>query len=316
MGGLLPQAASQGTDFLLRVVPIFAAAVFAAQLLVELRWLEGFSRLARPLMRLGRLSPECGASFLMTLVSPTAGHSMLADFRLEGKLGRLELVLAAVVNNLPGEVAAGRTVLPVALPALGLYGLAYYGLLLAASALKAALMLGAGRLLLAPREEAPGSAPEQPSRPPFPVCLRSAWRSSIRIIPKVLKTMVPTAYLASGLVVWGVFDRLGQGFGALAYWFPVTGATLPVVAARLVSPIGAYTVAGSLLASSAAGGRELVFAMVVGALLSSATNLRYLIPYYCGIFGPRTGGEIIGASIAARLVSLSAVLAAMSWFWR
>jgi hypothetical protein len=102
----------------------------------------------------------------------------------------------------------------------------------------------------------------------------------------------------------------------LARHFSVTGATLPVVAARLVSPVGAYTVAGSLLASSAAGGRELVFAMVVGALLSSGTNLRYLIPYYGGIFGPRAGAEIIGASILARLVSLSIVLAAMAWFWR
>lgn len=309
-------AAAQGTRFLLQVVPLFALGVFLAQLIIELGWLRAVSSLARPFMRLGRLRSECGASFMVSVVSPTAGHSMLADYRLEGWLGRLELVVAAVVNNLPGEIAAGRSVLPLALPALGVFGGVYYGLLLCAAAVKACLMLVVGRLLLPARDSAEPPAAAGAPRPLFRAALLNALRSSGRIVPRVLLTMVPTAYAAAALISWGVFDRLGAGLGLLARYFPVSGATLPIVAARLVSPVGAYTVAGSLLSAQAAGGREIVFALVTGALLSTGTNLRYLIPYYCGIFGPRTGAEVIGASILARFVSFCAVLAGMSFFWR
>ncbi len=310
------QTSILGTKFLRQVVPAFAVGAFAAQLLVELGWLGTFSWLARPLMRFGRLHPECGASFIVTLVSPTAGHSMLAEYRHQRRLGGLELIVAAVVNNLPGEIATSKSLLPVVVPALGVFGLAYYGILLCAAAIKAVLMLLLGRTLL-PRPEYDGvHATADTPNPHVKLALRNALRTSSGIIFRVLKTMIPTAYAAAALITCGVFDKFGTRLGILARYFPVTGTTLPVMAARLLSPIGAYTMAGSLFAAKAASGRELVFSLVVGALLSTGTNLRYLIPYYCGIFGPRSGAKVIGASIAARIVSFAIVLAGMSVLWK
>ena len=91
----LSYALAGGSKFLLRVVPVFAAAVYAANLLGRMGWLSGLAWLAGPVMRLGRLSPACGPGFVTSVVSPTAGHALLADEDLHPyRPGVLELVAA------------------------------------------------------------------------------------------------------------------------------------------------------------------------------------------------------------------------------
>ncbi|OGR75752.1 MAG: hypothetical protein A2X32_01055, partial [Elusimicrobia bacterium GWC2_64_44] len=209
----IAKAFSGGTSFLLRVLPVFAAAVYAANLAGRLGWLSGLAWLAGPVMRLGRLSPDCGPGFVTSIVSPTAGHALLADLRVAGKLNRRELTVAAVVNNLPGEIATGKSVLPLALPVLGFFGAAYYGALLAAAALKALLMLLAGRLLL-PRRPRAAAAALRPAGVPFRRAAAASLKPSLRTILKVLKTMVPAAYLVYFLLAAGFFDKAA---GPLAF---------------------------------------------------------------------------------------------------
>lgn len=310
----LGKALTGGTDFLLRVVPIFAFAVYAAHLLERRGWLRPLARLAAPLMRLGRLSPDCGPGFVTSIVSPTAGHALLADLRACGRIGRGELVVAAVVNNLPGEIATGKSVLPLAVPVLGFYGAAYYGLLLAASALKAAIMLLAGRLLL-PVPVALSAVEKGAVVEVFWQSARLALRPALKVAIKTLATMIPVAYLIYYLIASGFFDKATGPLSFMTAYLPLNPEVLPVVAARLVSPAGAYTVAGGLLASGVAGGPELAFALFAGAFAATATSLRYTIPYYCGIFGGPDGAAIIAASLASRLAAYGAVLAAATFIF-
>lgn len=309
------KTAAEGTKFLLRIMPVFAAGVFAARLLEKMGLLAGLSRVAGPVMRLGRLSPGCGAGFITSIISPTAGHAMLAELRRGGKLGRRELMVAAVVYNLPGEIAAGKSVLPLALPALGVFGAAYYGLLLAASLVKASLMLLAGRFSL-PRpagapDRAAGNGAEDLS---FPASARAALKPALNSVVKVSRTMVPAAYAVYALIALGLFDKASGPLSFMTGCLPLNPAVLPVVAARLVSPVGAYTVAGGLCSSGAASGGELVLALFAGAFIATATSLRYIIPYYCGIFGGSDGCAIIAVSLVSRSVSYGAVLAALAFF--
>lgn len=300
-------ALKEGSRFLLRVVPVFALAVYAADLAGRLGWLSGLAWLAGPVMRLGRLSPDCGPGFVTSVVSPTAGHALLADLRLAGKLDRRELAVAAVVNNLPGEIATGKSVLPLALPVLGFFGAAYYGALLAASALKALLMLLAGRLILPPRvHAAPRTAPASPAS--FRTAARASVKPSLKTIAKVLKTMVPVAYIVYFLISAGFFDRAAGPLAFMTDYIPLNPAVLPVVAARLISPPGAYTVAGGLYAAGAATGWELVLGLFAGAFAATVTSLRYTVPYYFAIFGAADGTVIIAASMASRAAAYGAVL--------
>jgi len=309
----ITKAFSGGTSFLLRMLPVFAAAVYAANLAGRLGWLSGLAWLAGPVMRLGRLSPNCGPGFVTSIVSPTAGHALLADLRVAGKLDRRELTVAAVVNNLPGEIATGKSVLPLALPLLGFFGAAYYGALLAAAALKALLMLLAGRLLL-PRRPRAAAAALRPTGVPLRAAAAASLKPSLRTMLKVLKTMVPAAYLVYFLLAAGFFDKAAGPLAFLTEYLPLNPAVLPVVAARLLSPAGAYTVAGGLYAAGAATGWELVLALFAGAFAATATSLRYTVPYYFGIFGAADGTAIIAASLASRLAAYGAVLLALVFF--
>ena len=301
---------SGGTKFLLRIVPVFVTGVFAAHILEKMGWLSGVGRLAVPLMRLGRLSPACAPGFITSVVSPTAGHAMLADLRVAGRLDRKELAVAAVLNNLPGEIAAGKSVLPLAVPLLGWFGAAYYGVLLIAAGLKAAVMLVTGRLLL-PRREKESAAQAGGSGQSFRAAARSSLKPSLKTILKVSRTMVPVAYLVYLLMAYGFFDKAAGPLAFLTQYLPLNPAVLPVLAARLVSPAGAYTIAGGLFSSGTATGWELVFALFAGTFAATATSLRYTIPYYCGIFGGSDGVFIIAVSMAARVAAYGAVLAAL-----
>ncbi len=296
--------------FLLTVIPLFALGVILAQLFIELRWLDKLSWLARPLTKLGHLHPECAGSFAVAVISPTAGHSMLARYHSEQRISRPELIISAIMNALPGYIAQGRSVLPVTLPLIGIFGLAYYGLVLLADLVKSLILLAVGRVILPHPGAGVTSLPSVPApeRPGARAALSSALRGSGKIVPKTLKTLVPLTLAAFFLIESGVFDYAARHLGVVARYFPVHQASLPIIAARLVSPVGAYTMAGGLLSKGMLGGKDVVAALLVGTLLATIPNIRYLVPYYFGIFGATIGTQLVIVSTLMRVLVFTVIV--------
>jgi hypothetical protein len=114
------------------------------------------------------------------------------------------------------------------------------------------------------------------------------------------------------LIGFGVFDYAAKHLGVVASYFPVPQASLPIIAARLVSPIGAYTMAGGLLSKAILGGKDVVVALLVGTLLSTLPNIRYLVPYYFGIFGAVIGTQLVIVSTVMRVLVFAAIVGAVS----
>ena len=300
--------------FLLTVIHLFILGVILAQLLVELRWIDKLSWLARPLMRLGHLHPECAGSFLVAVISPTAGHSMLARYHSEKRISRPELIISAIMNALPGYIAQGRSILPVTMPLIGIFGLIYYGLVLLADLIKTLILLTIGRFIL-PRPDATALKLQEAShskRPTVKEALLHSLRDSKKIIPKTLKTLIPFAWAAFILIGFGVFDYAAKHLGVVAHYFPVPQASLPIIAARLISPIGAYTMAGGLLSKGVLEGKDVVVALLVGTLLSTLPNVRYLVPYYFGIFGAVIGTQLVIVSTVMRVLVFAAMVGVVS----
>jgi hypothetical protein len=296
--------------FLLIVVPLFILGVVLAQLFVELRWLNALSWLAGPLMRLGHLHPECAGSFVVAVISPTAGHSMLARYHSEGRISRPELIISAIMNALPGYIAQGRSVLPVTMPLIGVFGLVYYGLVLLADTVKTLVLLAIGCVIL-PRPSAgdtPLQAASNAKRPNVKEAILNSLRDAKRIVPKTLKTLIPLTWVAFLLIGFGVFDYASKHLGVVARYFPVPQQSLPIIAARLVSPIGAYTMAGGLMSKGILGGKDIVVALLVGTFLATVPNVRYLIPYYFGIFGASIGIQLVIVSTLMRILVFAAVV--------
>jgi len=302
---LLPTA-----KFLLTVIPLFVLGVVLGQLFVEKGWLEKLSWLARPFMRFGHLHPESAGTFIVAFISPTTAHSMLAKYHQEQRISRCELIIMAIVNALPGHVAQGRRVLPVLLPLMGVIGLIYYGLVLLAELVRSIILLAVGSVML-PRLGIGQVHFQESSRSKNPTtgqALINSLRDTRKTVPRILITMVPVTFLVFVLIGLGIFEYAAAHLGIVARFLPIPIESVPIVAARLASPIGAYTMAGGLLAKGVLEGKDVVMALLVATLLSTVPNLRYLVPYYFGIFGPTIGTQLIMVSTLLRVLVFAAMV--------
>jgi hypothetical protein len=303
--------------FLLAVVPLFVLGVVLAQLFVELHWLDKLSWLARPLTRFGHLHPECAGAFVVAVISPTAGHSMLARYLAEKRISRSELIIAAILNALPGYIAQGRSVLPVTFPLIGVFGLLFYGLVLLTDLVKSLLLLAVGCVILPKREfhDIDTQAASRMQHPGLRQAFRNALRSAGNAIPKVLLTMISITFGVFVLINLGIFEYAVKHLGVVARYFPIRLESLPIVATRLVSPVGAYTMAGGLLAKGVLEGKDIVMALLVGTLLATIPNVRYLVPYYFGIFGPAIGMQLVLVSTLLRILVFAAMVCIFSFLF-
>ena len=296
--------------FLLTVIPLFVFGVVLAQLFVEKGWLEKLSWLVRPFMRFGHLHPESAGTFIVAILSPTTAHSMLAKYHQEQRISRSELIIMAIVNALPGHVAQGRRVLPVLVPLMGVFGVIYYGLVLLAEFVRSIILLAIGRVML-PRldlgqvrfQESSGS-----HRPATGQALINSLRDARKTVPRILTTMVPVTFVVFVLIGLGIFEYAAAHLGVVARFFPIPIESLPIVATRLASPLGAYSMAGSLLSKGVLEGKDVVMALLVATLLSTVPNLRYLVPYYFGIYGPTIGMQLVIVSTLLRVVVFAAIV--------
>jgi hypothetical protein len=212
------------------------------------------------------------------------------------------LVITAIVNALPGYVAQGRSVLPVLVPLIGTLGFIYYGLVLFDDLVKSILLLAIGNLILPKPDIEKVQFQESPSspKPGLWQALVNSLRSAMHTVPRILMIMIPVTFTVFLLIGLGIFEYVAVHLSAVARYFPIPVESLPIVAARLASTIGAYTTAGSLLAKGILGGRDVVMALLIGTLLSTVPNLRYLVPYYYGIFGPTIGTQLVIVSACCR----------------
>jgi hypothetical protein len=261
-------------------------------------------------MRFGHLHSESAGTFIVAILSPTAAHSMLAKYHQEQRISRCELIITAIVNALPGHVAQGRRVLPVLVPLMGVFGVIYYGLVLLAEFVRSIILLAIGGLML-PRLDI-GQVHFQESsdshRPTTGQALIKSLRDARKTVPKILTTMVPVTFVVFVLIGLGIFEYAAAHLGVVARFFPIPIESLPIVATRLASPLGAYSIAGSLLSKGVLEGKDVVMALLVATLLSTVPNLRYLVPYYFGIYGPTIGMQLVIVSTLLRVVVFAAIV--------
>lgn len=291
------QGIAEGCHFLLGFLPLMALGVLAAQLLLDLGWLQRVARLARPIQKWGSLPPECGASFLTAFLSPSTANAMLGQLHQAGRLDRRQVTAAALANTFPGTIMHWRTGLPLALPLLGWYGLLYYLVTTLAAMIKLATVLIWSRH----RASSPlGNAPPARQGTVFGE-RRGRWeavghscRVAARTIWRISRTVVPVTFAVYLLLNADWPEPLKQEAAKAGRWLDLLGLSPPlaaVVAARMVSSVGAFSLAGSLLSAGQASGRDLVLALSLGNLLEALPGLRYMVPYYLGLFGRNLGDE-------------------------
>lgn len=292
---------------LLRVCGAVTVGLFVGNLIESLNWTRAVARVAAPLIRLARLKDISGASFSMAFFSGAAANSMLAEAYEQGKMDEREVVLSNLFNSLPTNFLHLPTVLALAVPFLREAAVVYVGLTVLSALLRTGVIVLWGRMTLPPLPEGcvvcllsdggfKGLGP----------ALEKTWERFKKRLPRLIFITVPIYTLFFFLKRWGIFDWLEQAMGrsVLLSWLPPEA--VGVVAFQVAAETTAgFAAAGALLSAGSLGMKEMVLALLVGAVLSTPMRaVRHQFPYYAGIFKTRLAVRLIVHNQALRAASL------------
>ncbi len=305
---------------LCRLLLFVSLGILAGNFIEALNWTRQVARLARPLIRLGRLSDVTGASFSMAFFSGVASNTMLAEAYDQQKLSKRELVLANLFNSLPRFFLHLPTVFFLTAPLIGSAAIHYVGITLGAAVMQTLAVVGLGRILL-PGGNGDAGTGGAGRRPDKTVTLREAlersWKRFKRRIRKIVRYMVPIYIVFYFLSRYGVFHSVEQFLGShLAFLSWLKPQALGIVALHLSAEFAAgLAAAGALLDQASLGVRDVVLALMVGNILSTPMRaIRHQFPYYAGIFPPRLAVELI---VYSQVFRVGAVLLATAvyFYW-
>jgi hypothetical protein len=299
---------------LLRVVLLVSVGLVAANFIEAMNWTRRLAVVARPLIRLGRLSAVTGASFSLAFFSGVSANAMLAEAYDQERLGKTELVLANLFNSLPRFFLHLPTVFFLTVPLIKGAAVLYVGLTFAAALLQTVAVVFLGRCLLPPVQESALSITAA-ERVGWRQALRKSGKRFRRRIPQLLTFTVPVYVLFFLASRQGWFARLEELLAARAWFLAwLHPQSLGIVVLHVTAEFSAgLAAAGALLADDSLGYREVVLALLAGNVIAAPVRaFRHQFPYYVGIFPARLAMELIGWSQLVRLLAL--VLVAGGYF--
>ena len=300
---------------LCRLLIFISIGLIIANLLESLNWTRRISALARPLIRFGHLSEQVGAAFSMAIVSGVAANTMLSEAYEMEQIDRKELILANMFNSLPTYFLHLPTVMFITLPFIRGAAFIYVGITFAAALLRTLTIVVLSRILL-PKPANPAELDEvKPEPRDWPALAKKTWKRFKRRMKKIVMFTVPIyilIFIMNRLEFFATLETfLSSQLDFIPYLSPQgMGIIALMIAAELTAGIAA---AGALLQDGVMNYNEIVFALLIGNILSSPLRaVRHQFPYYAGIFKPRLAVELIVWNQGFRTVSL--ILAALCYF--
>ncbi len=141
-------------------------------------------------------------------------------------------------------------------------------------------------------------------------------QTSTPVIKRIVAITIPTTFIVFILMEIGVFDTFASYLSGVSTYFPIPLEGLTIIAAQFGNFIAANTIASNLLTTGVLTGKEVVITLLVADVLSTImVTVRWLIPYYLGIFGPRIGTEIMVLATTIRTGIMIVVIFALALFW-
>jgi hypothetical protein len=300
---------------LCRLLIFISIGLIIANLLESLNWTRRISALARPLIRFGHLSEQVGAAFSMAIVSGVAANTMLSEAYEKEQIVRKELILANLFNSLPTYFLHLPTVIFITLPFIRGAAVIYVGITFGAALLRTLAIVLVSRIVL-PKPSVPVVLGDpEPAVRDWPALARRTWKRFRRRMKKIVLFTVPIYILIFIMNRLEFFTTLETFLSSQLDFIPYLspqgmGIITLMIAAELTAGIAA---AGALLQDGVMDYNEIVFALLIGNILSSPLRaVRHQFPYYAGIFKPRLAVELIVYNQGFRAVSL--ILAALGYF--
>ncbi|MBQ7618152.1 MAG: hypothetical protein IJS50_04690, partial [Desulfovibrio sp.] len=257
-------------------------------------------------------------AFALAFLSPVSANALLSEKYEQQQLPKKELILANLFNSFPAYFVHTPSLIMLLWPVLGSSTLIYVGISLIAALLRTFLIFFlAQRLLPLPQALATSQTLDlQEQGPRLGEAFSKAVLRLKRRLPKLLFLTIPIYLLMFWLVRQGFFAACESWLAEHALnssLFSPQAASIIVLhfLAELGSALGA---AGSLLSTGALSAEEVVFALLIGNILSTPLRaLRHQLPSYIGFFSPKLGLQLLIANQGLRAASM--LLVTVIYFW-
>jgi hypothetical protein len=301
---------------LIRITFFISIGLIIANCIESLNWTNRLAVLARPLIKMGRLSPITGASFSVAFFSGVSANSMLAEAYDAEKITQSELILANLFNSLPRFFLHLPTVFFLTVPLIKGAAVIYVGLTFAAALIQTFFVVLSGRLILPISTEPISIKTRDKGKPSFKeVTAKSLKRLKKRLL-KLLKLMIPVYVLFFLLNWYGLFAKLEELIAAKVWFLNwLSPQSLGIVILHVTTEFSAGLAAASvLLAENSLSVREVVLALLVGNILAAPIRaLRHQLPYYTGIYNPGLALQLVTISQFTR--GLCVIVVAICYYF-
>jgi hypothetical protein len=291
-----------------------AVGLLAGMLMESAGLTARLGRLAAPLLRLGHLREASALAFIAAFFSAITASTILMNAYRDGNISRREVMLSALILTFPTFFAHLPTMFFIILPLVGVIGIYYLAILLAADVLRTLAYLIYGRLRLPPYRPRP--LPASAVRPAWAEIWQDARGKFLRRLQSILVITIPVFVAVFLAQEWGLFAYLQGKLTVL-----IKGTRIPVAALGILifsvaaETTGGFAAAGAFLNSQALSPGAVLFTLVVGTIISSPMRaVRHQLPYYLGVFTPGMGLRLMILSQVFRTLSLLPFLA-LIYFW-
>lgn len=301
---------------IVRITFFITIGLFIANVIESLNWTHRLAVLARPLIRIGRLSAVTGASFSIAFFSGVTANTMLSEAFDKGQMSKKELVLANLFNSLPRFFLHLPTTFFLTAPLIKGGALIYVGLTFSAAILQTMVVVLGGRMLLSKATTKFEIELPQKGKISWKTALTKSIKRLKKRIGKIMLFMVPVYLLFFLLHRYGLFTRIQELIAQKAWFLSwLNPQSLGIVVLHVTTEFSAgLTAASVLLANNSLTYKEVVLALLVGNILATPIRaLRHQLPYYTGIYAPKLALELVGVSQLAR--ALCVVLVAMLYYY-
>jgi hypothetical protein len=284
-------------------------------IIIENAGLAGrIGRLFAPLLRFGHLKEPSALAFTTAFFSAVSASTILMNAYQDQTISRRELVISALILTFPAFFAHLPSMFFIITPFVGILGLYYLLILLAADMLRTAGFLLAARLSLPSYRPTPVQTAQE--RLAWPQIWQDTKKKFLSRLYNILVITIPIFVLVFLAQEGGAFEWLrGHLTGSLK------GIRLPVEAFSILAfslaaeTTGGFAAAGAFLTSQALSPGVVLFTLVLGTILSSPMRaVRHQLPHYLGIYTPALGLKLMVLSQVFRTLSLLPFLGLIYWW--
>ena len=293
------QTLSLTLTFLYYSIPTLIVGLFISQILIESNIIKKIYFIGKVFTRFANLPEECGIAITTSFIDPRMANIMLVDFYKKGIINKKELYISSLIDAFPAMLRHWDSLLPILLATLGFFGIIYFIILVLIGLIQTLIFMAIGKITLKNREYKENNI-DKKIKLNKEVFYKS-FKNTLKYGIPIIKNITIASIITSFLIEFGFFDYLTEVIKNKAYYLPFSVEEITVAVTQPINYIGAYVLAGEFLNRGILNDVEVVRALLLGSILSSIPALRFLAPYYIGIYGFKDGFNLMIISTLVRI---------------